>query len=45
MLLKNMPYNKITGDPWKHLHQDITKAKSAYIANDTLQMLRYSITG
>jgi integrase len=35
-----MPYNKITGDPWKHLHQDITKAKSAYIANDTLQMLR-----
>ena len=40
LLLKNMPYNKITGDPWKHLHQDITKAKSAYIANDTLQMLR-----
>ena len=40
LLLKNMPYNKITGDPWKHLHQDITEAKSAYIANDTLQMLR-----
>tara|TARA_Y100001972_G_scaffold56314_1_gene69302 strand:+ start:549 stop:2132 length:1584 start_codon:yes stop_codon:yes gene_type:complete len=40
LLLKQIPYNKIPRQAWVDLHQDITAARSNYIANDTLQMLR-----